>query len=182
MGKVAPKEMRAARDLLPVFERVAAAHEWPEELGQALEPLLGPKWIVWTLMAICSRESRFGLALDKSGRGDGGHGLGLMQIDDRSFPEFARRDYRDPAVNIVMGANVLQGKYDYLADHFELCGQDYGRLWWAAVAAYNCGEGNVRKALERGRGQDAYTTGRDYSGDVKGRAAFLARELGGFNA
>ncbi|RJR32454.1 MAG: hypothetical protein C4567_18715 [Deltaproteobacteria bacterium] len=177
MGKVTPQELKTARGLLPVFQKVAAEIEWPEELRQVLELLLGPDWYVWTLMGICSRETRFGLLLDKNGTGDRGHGLGLMQIDDRSFPEFRHRNYRDPETNISMAGDVLKGKYDYLADHFGLFAEDYARLWWGAVAAYNCGEGNVRKALERGRGVDQYTTGKDYSADVKGRAVYLAREL-----
>ncbi len=178
MEKVTAKELIPAGKLLPVFGKVAAEYDWPGELAQALKGILGPDWFLWTLMAICSRETRFGLLLDKNGTGDRGHGLGLMQIDDRSYPKFRQRNYRDPETNISKAAAVLQEKYDYLADHFGLFAADYARLWWGAVAAYNCGEGNVRQALEAGHGVDHRTTGGDYAADVKGRAVCLARELG----
>lgn len=174
MGSVTRAEMAKAKEMGGIFRKAAATVEWPPELDAALRPKLGADWDVLTLMAICSRESRFGLLLDKDGRGDAGHGLGLMQIDDRSYPEFAEADYQDPETNILKGAEVLQGKYNYLADHFELFKENFAALWWGAVAAYNCGEGNVHKALEQGRGVDYYTTGRDYSFDVKNRAIFLS--------
>jgi hypothetical protein len=56
---------------------------------------------------------------------------------------------------------------------FELVKEDYGALFQATVAAYNCGPGNVRKALEAGADVDSLTTGRDYAKDVLDRATAL---------
>ncbi len=116
---------------------------------------------------IMMRETEGGLSkwLDKpgpEGRGDGGHGHGLMQIDDRSFPDFCRAErWQDPATNIDFGCRVLLGKSSFLKAHFPQLAPD--TLERAAVAAYNCGEGNVKKALEAGQDVDAFTTGHDYS-------------------
>lgn len=122
---------------------------------------------VEVLAGIMMRETRIGTShlLDKpgpEGRGDGGHGHGLMQIDDRSFPEFcASPDWADPQKNIYFAAGVLAGKRQYLT----------ARVPWltptelerAAIAAYNCGEGRVRQALHEGRDPDSDTTGGDFS-------------------
>ena len=51
-------------------------------------------------------------------------------------------------------------------------------LFWAAIAGYNAGPGNVRKALEAGADPDSVTTGRDYSKDVKARARAFKEVLG----
>ena len=68
--------------------------------------------------------------------------------------------------------------FNYLGDDFELFGVDYAALFQGAIAAYNCGSGNVRKALETGQDVDARTTGKDYSADVIGRAIALKEALG----
>ena len=65
------------------------------------------------LAGIMCRETRGGTSplLDvqgPAGRGDGGHGHGLMQIDDRSFPDFCRSvQWSDARLNIDFGARVL---------------------------------------------------------------------------
>jgi membrane-bound lytic murein transglycosylase MltF len=167
-GKEATMPVTAAeKDLCRVRYRqciseAAAAHDWRPEI----------------IAGIISRESRFGLLLDPrkpggnpAGTGDNGHGHGLMQIDDRFHREFIRRgQWTDPAANIAYGVRVLTEYYDWLSDHAELRGDD---LEAAAIAAYNCGPGNVRKSLEQGRHWDARTTGGDYSADVLARSAAL---------
>src|SRR4030042_3986131 len=70
---------------------------------------------------IMCRESEGGLSrhLDRAGpagRGDSGHGHGLMQIDNRSFPEFcAGDDWPDPDKNVAFAARVLRNKRRFLA-------------------------------------------------------------------
>ena len=73
--------------------------------------------------------------------------------------------------------NVILPSYNYLADRFGFFGEDYTRLFWGTVAAYNCGAGNVSKAVAAGQEPDARTTGRDYSSDVRARALTLAQAL-----
>jgi hypothetical protein len=114
---------------------------------------------------IMMRESGGGLSawLDKpgpEGRGDAGHGHGLMQIDDRSFSDYCGGEHwKEPANNIDFGCCVLASKRAYL-EKASSPGEIVER---AAIAAYNCGEGNVRKAIAAGADVDLNTTGHDYS-------------------
>lgn len=142
---------------------------------------------------IGSRESGWGLALKPAGpagTGDfakrraptayrtgplppdaGGFGRGLMQIDFDAH-EFARTGHwQDPAANIAYGCQVLAQNRDYLARKLQLSGQT---LLQAALAAYNCGAGNVVKAVQNQLDIDYYTAGRDYGRDTLNRAGFFA--------
>jgi hypothetical protein len=126
---------------------------------------------LYDLAAICDRESAGGLTLTPkgpAGTGDGGHGRGLMQIDDRAYPDFCASDrWKDPRENIRYGAGILALKWKALQSKRE------------AIAAYNCGVGNVRRAIREGQDIDRYTTFRNYSADVLKRAATFR---GGDNA
>jgi uncharacterized protein (TIGR02594 family) len=174
------EELALARERLPIFQAAADAYEWPEEVEAVMFKTIGAEWMKYVLMGIDSRESRFGVLLDEDGLGDGGHGHGEMQIDDRSHKAFcASGRWRDLAASLeYVHANVIIPSFNYLADYFELVGEDYERLFWAAIAGYNAGPGNVRKALEAGADPDSVTTGRDYSWDVRAKAAALKEVLG----
>ncbi len=101
---------------------------------------------------------------------DGGFGRGLMQIDFDAF-EFARTgNWQDPDANIHEGCNVLKSNLDLLGRKTSLTGRD---LLQAATAAYNCGAGNVLKAVRDNQDVDSFTTGKDYSADVLNRAGFF---------
>lgn len=117
-----------------------------------------------------SRESRWGDALSPrgpAGKGDHGHGRGLLQIDDR-FHEFARTGrWADPYSNIHYGVGVLISYYEEIDHKSHLEGASLIR---AAIAAYNCGVGNVLTAIKHGADLDHFTTGRNYSIDVLARA------------
>jgi soluble lytic murein transglycosylase-like protein len=120
------------------------------------------------LLAIASRESNMGLALDANWLGDNGNGIGIMQVDRRWHPTYAARyNPQDTTANVRKGAQVLQ---DYLARF------NGNRRY--AVAAYNSGPGNVSKALAQGLDPDTYTTGKDYSKDVLQRYDII-RGMGG---
>lgn len=142
---------------------------------------------------IGSRESGWGLALKPAGpagTGDfikrraptayrsgplppdgGGFGRGLMQIDFDAH-EFARSgNWQDPAANIAYGCQVLAQNRTYLARKLQLSGQP---LLQAALAAYNCGAGNVVKAVQNQLDIDYYTAGRNYGRDTLDRAGFFA--------
>ena len=45
-------EFGLAKERLPIFQAAADAYQWPPELEQALQAELGPRWMVWVLMAI----------------------------------------------------------------------------------------------------------------------------------
>lgn len=102
------------------------------------------------------------------------HGFGVMQIDIGSFPAFVRSgDWKDPVKTYVKAMEVLEGKRAYLKGKFPDLESD--DLLWASVAAYNCGEGRVRKILAGEKRVDGavvtdvdyYTHGRDYSKEVR---------------
>lgn len=101
-----------------------------------LDPLL--------IAAVLDRESRGGLDLTPpgpSGVGDNGHGHGLMQIDDRSWAQWlATAKWWEPAVNISKGAEILNANFVRFEDAFDQT--------FCAVAAYNCGPGNVHACLK----------------------------------
>jgi hypothetical protein len=147
----------------------------------------------YVLVAIGSRESNWGTSRQlrpqsPAGTGDWkprrahpplrpdtmppdglGYGRGLMQVDWDAH-EFARSGaWRDPEANIGYGAHVLAQCTAALSEAFE------GRLsrealLTAAIAAYNAGAGNVKKALKANADVDSVTTGGDYSRDVLARA------------
>jgi hypothetical protein len=140
------------------------------------------------LAGICARETGFlftryanqGLPFDQICslmKGDYGkrpgevakqyHGFGFWQIDTGSFPEFINSGkWADPLETAKMAASVLEGKKKYLQHqgwHEKLSDTSWAR---AITAAYNCGEGNVNKALARNLDVDTYTFAKDYSKEV----------------
>lgn len=122
------------------------------------------------LIAIASRETNIRNII-----GDGGHGRGIMQIDDRSFPDFTSSGRAmDPRQNILKGADVLSGKRRFLSQK----GVSGTLLARASVAAYNHGEGNVLRSIRNGRDVDSGTAHNDYSADVLARAAIFTELLG----
>lgn len=177
---VSPEEIPLARERLEIFRAAAENMNFPEEVGEALAEDLGPGWLIWILMAIDSRESRFGLLLDEDGLGDHGHGHGELQIDDRFHGAFlATGKWRDLGESLAYAyESVLKPFFNLLADNFELFHEDYGELFWGTISAYNAGAGGVLKALEAGQTADYATTGHDYAQDVKARALELMDALG----
>jgi hypothetical protein len=133
------------------------------------------------LAAIIDRESLGGKALNPptaGGTGDGGHGRGLGQIDDRyhrSFVDAMFDDgaflWRDPTFNILYAARLLKRNLD-------ASDGDYA----TAIAAYNCGLKRARYAAGASQGEtriaalNAVTTGRDYVTDVFARSTAFRGE------
>ncbi|MDR8390006.1 transglycosylase SLT domain-containing protein [Aliifodinibius sp. S!AR15-10] len=120
------------------------------------------------LLAVASRESRMGLALSADGTGDRGHGIGVMQIDKRYHPGFTRA--HDPFDH--------QANIDYGGRYLGVLLRDFGGDILQAVAAYNAGPANVRKAVHTGLPPDVVTTGGDYASDIQKRANLIRRWLG----
>jgi hypothetical protein len=96
-----------------------------------------------------------------------------MQIDDRWHTKFcASGKWRDLSASLeYVHHKIIVPSFNYLGEHcYEQVEEDMEALFWATVAAYNAGPGNVRKALEAGAHPDSVTTGRNYAQDVKSRA------------
>ena len=93
-----------------------------------LDPLL--------IAAVIDHESGGGKWLTHDGKGDKGHGHGLMQIDNRYHLHWiANNNWADPAVNIDYGTALLKS---YIK---ELGCEDGG------VCAYNAGPAKAKRAL-----------------------------------
>lgn len=136
----------------------------------------------WLVLGVGSREtgwgtSRFYKDVDGvedadpgDGTGDHGHGRGLMQIDDRWHQEFiASGDWKDPRLNVRYAVlNVLKLNHNWLFSKFPASDEEF-RIRMM-LSSYNCGAGNVRKAVRAGLDPDFYTTGKDYAFDVLRRA------------
>lgn len=138
----------------PMFESAAAEYDVPPAL----------------LMAIASRETRGGTALDDAGYSKyDGQGFGLMQVD---------KNHHTPAggafsmEHIRQAAEILAGCLDRVGDKFPDW-SDAQQLQ-GAVAGYNKGSGRVRSW----GGVDRNTTGGDYSSDVWARARHFAVKMG----
>jgi hypothetical protein len=144
------------------------------------------------IVALGSRQSRWGLALTPRGPSgtadcapraftqphrpqplppDGrGFGRGLMLIDYDAH-EFARSgDWQAPDANIRHACGVLIEIRALLRRRTVLHGL---ALLRGALAAYNCGAGNVIRAVRHGLDLDFYTIGRNYSREIVDRAGFF---------
>lgn len=109
---------------------------------------------------------RWGYAMPPDGLG---WGRGLMQIDYAQSDFGKTGNWKDPAANIRFGTEELASNIS----HFKAAPRAGVDPLAAAVAAYNCGRGNVERAIARGINVDSYTTGHDYSKDVLSRAAWF---------
>jgi hypothetical protein len=137
------------------------------------------------VVAIWARETHIGTCpgyapKGPNGRGDGGHGRGLGQIDDRGpWKHLIPPDGTDwtPFEQAMATCTVLSGARQELAD---FRGALSPRAWdETVVCRYNAALVNVRWAITNGRDPNLVTTGRDYGRDVlalrdKLRAAFPA--------
>lgn len=131
------------------------------------------------LAAICLRETWAGWAPGYKpkgsylGRGDGGHGFGLLQIDDRGAYGHLPRECPE-------ATPMLQARWacSVLADARKaLHGFEGHPLFERAVlSVYNAGAKRVREALVLGHDSDSVTTGHDYGRDVLRRRDRLRAE------
>lgn len=122
------------------------------------------------VLAIASRETDI---VNRSG--DGGHGRGVMQVDDR-YHHIARvTDFKaHPEILIRYGCRMLADNIVW-ARRFRPGFKPEQHLKMAA-AAYNCGRGGVIKAMASGD-CDSRTTGKDYGADVLQRMALCEKLL-----
>jgi hypothetical protein len=120
----------------------------------------------WVL-AVASRETNM-----TNISGDGGHGHGLMQIDDRAHPDICQQhDFRtEPGEFIDYACKLLAQNYNWAKRTWP---QQTLQGWFKlASAAYNCGPGNTRDAAKTGD-CDARTRYGDYGWDVCQRMTAL---------
>lgn len=178
--------MNATRSQLIAQYNRAKKLLWVEHFREAANAITPGLFDTADLMAIGSRETN----LDPkwlTKKGDGGHGAGLMQIDDRSFPLFTNSDkWKDARLGILYGATVLRQKWDDLENTAGKSLKFKGNAFTGprvvgivaqqiAIAAYNSGRAAAYH-YSKGRNPDNGTTGKDYSQDVMQRAAIF-REL-----
>jgi hypothetical protein len=136
------------------------------------------------LMAIASRETNMRNII-----GDGGHGYGIMQIDDRSFPEWCKSGlWKDVNAGIQQGALVLDNKREMIRNgqgkklkiknttFIGKAGLSSSELLRTAIAAYNAGLW-AYYGLSKFDDPDRRTTGKDYSGDTLARAKIFKQLL-----
>jgi soluble lytic murein transglycosylase-like protein len=122
----------------------------------------------FVIAAIGQRETVWGTSgyLDQpgpAGRGDNGHGHGLMQIDDRTWASWlAANDWTDPYTNIRKGAEIMGQNLDYFAGK-GLAGDE---LIAAAAAGYNHGPGAVWRNIQAGISPDTGTAHGNYGGSI----------------
>lgn len=153
--------------------------QWHRELAQAAleikDDMDAGLDLALDLAAIMERESNGGAALSPSGpsgTGDHGHGRGLMQMDDRAHPkEIALKDKDGNPLWQKALENIRMGRDVYV---LEL--RRYGGVKEHAIPAYNCGAGNVNKALAQKKDPDSFTAAGpsghpDYGKDVLHRRA-----------
>jgi Transglycosylase SLT domain len=144
---------------------------------------IGCGFDVSVLLGIASRESNIQQIV-----GDGGHGHGIMQIDDRFHPDFIDSGaWKQPDSNIEEGATILettlktisasQGKMLAITignKKINFVGKPLSQqeLLRTAIAAYNAG-GRAYYYMSLIGSPDIPTTGGNYSKDVLDRASIF---------
>jgi peptidoglycan hydrolase-like protein with peptidoglycan-binding domain len=95
------------------------------------------------------------------------HGFGFWQIDIDSFSDFVNTGkWTDPLETARMAVTVLNQKKDFLVNKGWQQQLNTVMFERAVTAAYNCGQGNVDKALRIGKDVDHFTFSKDYSKEV----------------
>jgi soluble lytic murein transglycosylase-like protein len=157
---------------------------WPWLQPALLASKLGVD--VSLILAIMDRESNCGETLTPKGAagvGDGGHGRGLMQIDDRAHPDLIALKLPDGSLAWENGPwNIKTGTLLLLAEIKAFTGDED-----CAVAAYNAGRHAVRRRLAElaiprdptkiRSALDEITTGKDYVTDVMRRRRDIRKLL-----
>jgi hypothetical protein len=160
-------------DIRNQFKR-AQDNDWLDAFSQAAAKY---GFTTDVLLAIASRETNM-----RSILGDGGHGHGIMQIDDRSFPEWCQSGaWQNVPECIDKGASVLAAKRQAIQNgqgqqitvsHTTFTGKDNltdDELLRTSIAAYNAGMW-AYWGLSTSGNPDERTTQGDYSEDTLDRA------------
>lgn len=111
-------------------------------------------------------------------QGKGYQGYSPFQIDIKSYPDFINSgEWKDLEKSAQKCIDVLEEKRKSL-ENYGWTEEKLGLTLFnrAITASYNCGAGNVNKALKNGKDVDAYTFNHDYSKDIF-RAIVVVNEL-----
>jgi hypothetical protein len=127
------------------------------------------------LLAVASRETNCSNVV-----GDGGHGRGVFQIDDRAHGDWLA-EHAGPD-----GLPPLGAAADYAAGILAICFSTAKKLKLSgdsatkfAAAAYNAGPGGATRALQERGDPDAGTAHGNYGDDVLTRLHLIQAWLGG---
>lgn len=123
------------------------------------------------LLGVGSRETNL-----KNIIGDGGHGRGMFQIDDRSHGPYLRR------VAKIIGTDRIAEDAKYATALLETnvrqaiaAGVPIGHRFAVAISGYNAGMGRAIADWKEHHNSDRNTTGGDYSADVRDRARTIRK-------
>jgi hypothetical protein len=104
--------------------------------------------------------------------GDSGHGHGLWQIDDRSYPDFClSEDWKDAYKSALKVSEILEDRDFTLRRYSRVFSFPIPNWERAILASYNAGAAAVVRAIRFGFDVDKVTTGRNYSARVLQYAA-----------
>ena len=123
------------------------------------------------LRALVSRETNM-----RNIVGDGGHGRGYGQIDDRSHGDWLRKvgaGHGCPPVGLAMKYSV--GLLEANVRQAITAGVPEGQRLRVAVAGYNAGMGGALSGWREHRDPDHNTAHGDYSEDVLARADVIRK-------
>ena len=130
------------------------------------------------VLGVASRETSIQNEL-----GDGGHGVGVLQIDIR-YHEIALQAKEsgswktDPGPLIDYGAGMLASNVAWAKETFPQYGGENGQGWLKiAASAYNAGQIGAKTGVEAGD-SDLHTTGKNYGKDVLQRMAIFEQLIG----
>jgi hypothetical protein len=93
------------------------------------------------------------------------HGFSYWQLDVNTWLEFIKTgEWKVPFKACYKAILTLEDKRKWLEEN-KVDLKNFG-IHRASIAAYNCGQGNVRKAMKLGEDIDRYTFNHDYSKEV----------------
>jgi hypothetical protein len=157
---------------------------WRRALSRAAKP--APHVDVALLEAVSSRESNM-----RNITGDGGHGRGTFQQDDRfqeaflracrgcrsgsSVPIYASAWPKGRVPTVSAGARRAVAIIEHNVSEAKRLGIPDGHRTHFALAAYNAGVGGALVGWRDRHDPDANTAGHDYGRDVMERAELLRR-------
>jgi hypothetical protein len=169
-------DLAAATRYRPLLEAVACRHG----LLPCVLAGLGSRLSRWGLMLVPAGAAgcadfvpRARLTPERTGPlpPDGlGFGRGLMQLDYDADPAARDGRWRDPGASLALACERLLASRQTLGRRSGLGGHGLLR---GTLAAYNCGLGNVMRAIRAGLDLDFYTVGRDFGRDVLDRGGFF---------